>query len=162
MNRKVNRKSGNFSWLIFIVIFGLGAFWDFATSFLGLVGLFGVTQLNGLGAIFQSFGVLITALICSLIILGLSLNTEEIWNQNANDTYKIFRNFHLFGIFFDAYTSYLGTAQNIILRESRTAYITIGVGEVWERLSFEQQILLLFITALITSSPIMISKLWDK
>lgn len=150
------------SFLIFI--FALGAFWDFATSFLGIVGLFGVTQLSlsDMGSMTKSLTILITAVIGSLIILALSLNTEEMWDENADNTYKILRPFHVSAIAFDAYTSYLGTAQNIILRDSRTAYITIGVGEIWERLSFEQQILLLFITALITSSPIMISKLRDK
>jgi hypothetical protein len=147
------------SFLIFI--FALGAFWDFATSFLGIVGLFGLTQLSlsDMGSMTKSLTILISAVIGSLIILALSLNTEEMWDKNADNTYKLLRPFHLSAIVFDAYTSYLGTAQNIILRESHSAYITIGVGEVWERLSFEQQILLLFITALITISPIMISKL---
>jgi hypothetical protein len=147
------------SFLIFI--FALGAFWDFATSFLGIVGLFGVTQLSlsDMGSMTKSLTILISAVIGSLIILALSLNTEEMWDENADNTYKLLRPFHVSAIVFDAYTSYLGTAQNILLRESHSAYITIGVGEVWEKLSFEQQILLLFITALITSSPIMISKL---
>lgn len=144
---------------LLIFIFALGAFWDFATSFLGIVGLFGVTELSRLDSLGNSLGVLITALIGSLIILALSLNTEDMWEKSADNTYKILRLFHVFGVGFDAYTSYLGTAQNIILKDSRTAYITIELGEVWEKTSFQQQIVLLFITILITISPIMISKL---
>jgi divalent metal cation (Fe/Co/Zn/Cd) transporter len=98
-----------------ISIFALGAFWDFATSFLGIVGLFGVTQLSlsNFDSVTKSLGVLITALIGSLIILGLSLNTEDIWDQSADSTYKTLRPIHIVGIFFDAFSSYLGTAQNV-------------------------------------------------
>ena len=147
-----------------IVIFGLGAFCDVTTSFLGISGLFGVTELNlsDFDSLGNSLGVLVTALIASLIILGLSLIAEEMWDQYADNTYKLLRPIHVFGVGFDAYTSYLGTAQNIILRDSRTSYITIELGEVWQKTSFNQQIVLLFITILITISPIMVSKLRDQ
>lgn len=47
--------------------------------------------------------------------------------------------FHIIAVFFDAYTYFLGTAQNFLLKDSRTAFITIGFGEVWERTTFEQR-----------------------
>lgn len=150
--------------MLLIFIFALGAFWDVVTSFLGIVGLFGVTQLSliDLDSLGNSLGVLITALIGSLIILGLSLNTEDIWDAYADSTYKLLRPIHLVGIFFDAYTSYLGTAQNIILRNSRTIYTNIELRDVLDRTSFQQQFILLFVTILITISPIMVSKLSNK
>lgn len=146
-----------------ILIFFLGGFWDFTTSFLGLAGLFGVTELSyDTESITKSLPILITAFIGSLIILGLSLNTEKMWDQYADSTYKLLRPFHVVAVLFDAYTSYLGTAQNVILRNSRTAYITIGIGEVWEKTSFQQQIVILFLTIMITISPIMVSKLTNQ
>lgn len=64
-------------------------------------------------------------------------------------------------IIFDAYTSFLGTAQNIVLHDSRTAFITIGLQEAWETTTFEQKIALLFVTVLVTMSPIALSRLRD-
>lgn len=139
---------------ILIWVFGLGSLWDVTTSFLGIVGIFGVTNDN-----FDHLPVYITALVGSSIILGLSLNAEAIWNEYADDSYKLLRNFHIVTTFFDAYTSYLGTAQNIILKDSRSAFITIGFGEVWRETTFDQKIILLLVTALVTLSPIALSKL---
>ena len=99
----------------------------------------------------------ITALVGSSLILGLSINTEEIWSGSTKGN-KIFIPLHIAAIIFDAYTSFLGTAQNVLLKDSRIAFITIGFGEVWEMTTFEQKIALLFVTVLITMSPIAFSK----
>jgi hypothetical protein len=139
---------------LLIFIFIAGSVWDVTTSFLGIVGILGVTDFK-----WESLGTYITALVGSIIMLGLSLNTESIYAPGADQNYKIIRPFHITSIFFDAYTSYLGTAQNILLRDSRTAFITIGFGEVWEKTTFEQKFILLFLTIAVTISPIMVSKL---
>lgn len=137
--------------------FFLGAIWDATTSFLGIVGIFGITEfrLNGL----DSIGVYITALIGSGIVLALSLFSAKIWNDDADEELKILRYFHVSSVIFDGYTSYLGTAQNIILRKGSISFITIGFAEVWQNVHFEQQLILLFLTIAVTISPIMLSKI---
>lgn len=141
-----------------IWMFVAGSFWDVVTSFLGIVGIFGVTSFQ-----ISSLGVYITSLITSLIILGLSLNFAKIWSEYADDTNKMLRPFHIIAVLFDAYTSYLGTAQYIILRDSSRSYFTtIGFGEVWNNTSFEQKFVLLFTTLLVTASPMLLSKFGSK
>lgn len=68
---------------------------------------------------------------------------------------------HVAAIIFDAYTSFLGTAQNILLHDSRTTFLTIGLEEAWEMTNVEQKIVLLFVTVLVTISPIAFSTLRD-
>lgn len=137
-----------------LFIFAAGSFWDFVTSLLGIVGLLGVTDWK-----LANFPIYITALIGSALILALSISAEDIWSENTENIYKLLRPFHVVAVIFDAYTSFLGTAQNVLLKDSRTAFITIGLGEVWERTTFEQKIVLLFVTVLITISPIAFSNL---
>ncbi|NEP82709.1 MAG: hypothetical protein F6K39_33920 [Okeania sp. SIO3B3] len=141
--------------LVFLLfLFGAGSIWDFVTSILGIIGLFGVTDLR-----LEYIPTYITALVGSALILGLSINAKEIWPKSANNRYKILRPFHMMAIIFDFYTSFLGTAQSILLKDSRTAFITIGFGEAWEGTTFQQKIALLFITVLVTMSPIAFSRL---
>lgn len=132
-------------------VFFFGSFWDWATSLLGIIGIFGVISFE-----LQYLPVYITAIIASLIIVALSLNFEEIWPSGSQ--YRFLRYVHGIAILFDAYTSYLGTAQHILLRETTTATasIIIDSGYVWEYTSFEQKIILLFITILVTISPMML------
>ena len=141
---------------LLLFIFAAGSIWDFATSLLGIIGVFGVTNWRP-----EHIPIYITALIGSALILGLSINAEEIWSESGNDKYKILIPFHIIAVIFDAYTSFLGTSQNVLLKDSRTAFITIGFGEVWERTTFEQKIALLFVTVLVTMSPIAFSRLRD-
>ncbi|MEI3649703.1 MAG: hypothetical protein V6D39_06890 [Dolichospermum lemmermannii FEM_B0920] len=143
---------------VLIWIFVAGSFWDVVTSFLGIVGIFGVTDFQ-----LSSLGVYITALIASVMILGLSLNFEEIWSEYADDSYRMLRPIHIIAVIFDAYTSFLGTAQYVILRDSSRSYFTtIGFGEVWNSTSFEQKFALLFVTMLVTLSPILLNKFGSK
>ncbi|MFB2878543.1 hypothetical protein [Floridanema aerugineum] len=145
---------------LLIFMFSLGAFWDFATSFLGIVGIFGLTKIE---FTVESTVVFITAVIGSGIILGLGLNTEKLWEKDPDEEfYKWLRPFHVVAIFFDAYTSFLGTAQNIILRNTQTSFITIGIEEVLENTTVQQQLTLLFLTITVTISPIMMAKLSEK
>jgi len=141
-----------------LFLFGAGSIWDFVTSLLGIIGLFGVTDFK---LELEYILIYITALIGSALIVGMSINVEELWSKFANDKYKVFIISHITAIIFDAYTSFLGTAQNVLLKDSRTAFITIGFGEVWERPTVEQKIVLLFVTVLVTMSPIAFSKLRD-
>ena len=137
---------------LLLFLFAVGSIWDLVTSLLGIIGLFGVTD----GRV-EYIPIYITALVGSSLILGLSINTEEIWSGSTKGN-KIFIPLHIAAIIFDAYTSFLGTAQNVLLKDSRTAFITIGFGEVWEMTTFEQKIALLFVTVLVTMSPIAFSK----
>ncbi|NET42252.1 hypothetical protein [Okeania sp. SIO2B3] len=139
-----------------LFIFAAGSIWDFVTSLLGIIGIFGVTDWKP-----EHIPIYISAFIGSALILGLSGNAEEIWSKSGNDKYKILIPFHIIAIGFDAYTSFLGTSQNVLLKDSRTAFITIGFGEVWEMTTFEQKIALLFVTVLVTMSPIAFSTLRD-
>lgn len=139
-----------------LLIFAVGSIWDFVTSLLGIIGIFGVTDWRQ-----EYIPIYITALIGSALILGLSINAEEIWSKSGNDKYKILIPFHIVAVIFDAYSSFLGTSQNVLLKDSRTAFITIGFGEVWEKTTFEQKIALLFVTVLVTMSPIAFSRLRD-
>ncbi|MEG4986032.1 hypothetical protein QUB08_09725 [Microcoleus sp. BR0-C5] len=139
-----------FGWILLA-----GVFWDFVTSLLGIVGILGVTDLK-----IEYFLVYISAIVGSGLILWLSANSRAIWSKSADDFQRdVLRPFHIVAVIFDAYTSYLGTAQTILLRNSRTAFITIGFGEVWQKTTFEQKMILLLITALVTLSPIAWSRL---
>jgi len=136
--------------LLLFIIFGAGTIWDFVTSILGIIGIFGVTDWRP-----EDTPIYITALVGSALIIGLSINTEAIWSKSANNIkYKIFVLCHIFAVLFDFYTSFLGTAQSVLLRDSRTAFITIGLGEVWEGTTFQQKIVLFCVTLLVTMSPI--------
>ncbi|MDE5108726.1 MAG: hypothetical protein O4808_17275 [Trichodesmium sp. St17_bin3_1_1] len=137
---------------LLLFLFAVRSIWDLVTSLLGIIGLFGVTDWR-----VEYIPIYITALVGSSLILGLSINTEEIWSGSTKGN-KIFIPLHIAAIIFDAYTSFLGTAQNVLLKDSRIAFITIGFGEVWEMTTFEQKIALLFVTVLITMSPIAFSK----
>ena len=137
---------------LLLFLFAVGSIWGLVTSLLGIIGLFGVTDWR-----VEYIPIYITALVGSSLILGLSINTEEIWSGSTKGN-KIFIPLHIAAIIFDAYTSFLGTAQNVLLKDSRIAFITIGFGEVWEMTTFEQKIALLFVTVLITMSPIAFSK----
>jgi hypothetical protein len=140
--------------MLLVSTFVIGSCWDTVTSFLGIIGLFGVTTFQ-----ISDFGVYITALIVSLIILAVSLNFDDIWDSKDDTYYYILKPLSGVTIFFDAYTSYLGTAQYIILRNNKSAFITVGFEEVWIETSFEQKIILLFTTVLVTVSPILFTKL---
>ena len=111
---------------LLLFLFAVGSIWDLVTSLLGIIGLFGVTDWR-----VEYIPIYITALVGSSLILGLSINTEEIWSGSTKGN-KIFIPLHIAAIIFDAYTSFLGTAQNVLLKDSRIAFITIGFGEVWE------------------------------
>lgn len=139
-----------------LFIFAAGSIWDFVTSLLGIIGIFGVTDWKP-----EHIPIYISAFIGSALILGLSGNAEDIWSKSGNDKYKILIPFHIIAVIFDAYTSFLGTSQSVLLRDSRTVFITIGFGEVWEMTTFEQKIALLFVTVLVTISPIVFSTLRD-
>ncbi|NES23943.1 MAG: hypothetical protein F6K41_34790 [Symploca sp. SIO3E6] len=145
---------------VLVFAFFLGALWDATTSFLGIVGSFGVTEFNldNLGSI----GVYITALVGSGIVLALSLFSSKFWDENVDEELIVLRYFHIASVFFDGYTSYLGTAQNIILRKGSIGFITIGIAEVWDNINFEQQLILLFLTVAVTISPIMLSRIYQK
>jgi hypothetical protein len=139
---------------VLIAIFGIGALWDVTTSFLGILGILKVTD-------FQLFTYAM-ALVGSVLILGLSLNAKNIWSEYANDANKMLRFVHVIAFVFDFYTSYLGTAQNIILQNSRSAFLTIGLWEVLTNTPFSQQMILLFVTVLVVLSPMIISNLDDS
>ncbi|MGD1716237.1 hypothetical protein [Dapis sp. BLCC M172] len=56
---------------VLLFIFAAGSIWDFATSLLGIIGLFGVTDWKQ-----EYIPIYISALIGSALILGLSINAE--------------------------------------------------------------------------------------
>ncbi len=135
----------------------VGFIWDLVTSFLGIAGLLGISDLNK-----GNIGIYMTAIVGSGLILGLSISAKNIWSESPKDEiYLVLKVVHVTAIIFDAYTSFLGTAQNILLHDSRTAFLTIGFAEVWEMTNFEQKIALLFVTVLVTMSPIALSRLRD-
>lgn len=141
---------GTFGWILI-----LGVFWDFVTSLLGIIGILGVTDFN----IEYSF-VYISAIVGSGLMLWLSVNSSAIWSKYADDFQRnLLRPSHIVSVVFDAYTSYLGTAQTVLLRNSRTAFITIDLGDVWDKTTFGQKMILLLITLLVTLSPIAWSRL---
>jgi hypothetical protein len=133
-------------------IFFLGTIWDFVTSLLGIIGLFGVTDFQ-----LQNIVVYITAVVGSLLIVGLSFNAAEIWDTNASDDYKWLRPVHVMSIAYDFYSSFLGTAQSIVLQENRGLGISIDFTFVWENTTLGQKVMLLFLSIMVTLSPIILS-----
>lgn len=60
---------------IFLGILIIGSLGDLITSFLGIVELLGVTNLNQ-----GNIGIYMTAIVGSALILGLSISTKDIWS----------------------------------------------------------------------------------
>lgn len=133
-------------------IFFIGTVWDFVTSLLGIIGLFGVTNFN-----LQNIVVYITAVVGALLILGLSISSHQIWDANARSDYKWLRPVHVMSIAYDFYSSFLGTAQSIVLQENRGLGISIGFTFVWENTTLGQKVMLLFLSIMVTLSPIILS-----
>ncbi len=143
---------------ILIFAFFMGTVWDFFTSFLGIVYLFKVTKFDT-----QYIGVYLTAIVIALIMLGLSLNADEIWAEDAEDLYKFgLRPLHVVSVLYDAYTSFVGTAQYLVLRDFNSGLLNVNFAVVWENTNFEEKATLLMITALVTVSPVLLAKVYKK
>ena len=143
---------------LLILAVKLGTAWDFLTSFLGIAGLLGVTRLRGnlnVGAL----GACITAIVSSFIILCLSIYSEQIWSSEKDRQGNVLRGAHVIAVIYDAYTTFLGTAQNVLLRENSSAFISVGLPEVFGKLRFEAIITLMVATALITACPIVLRRI---
>lgn len=138
------------------ITFMLGTIWNFTASFLGIMGIFGVTNFRSISI--DTIGACMTATIASLVILSLNLYSEDIWKSKGDAQSNLLRYSHIMAIVCDAYFIFLGTAQNVLLRESRSIFISIGLPEVFGALGFEAIITLLIMTAILTMSPIMLAK----
>ncbi|NEQ48654.1 MAG: hypothetical protein F6K11_00785 [Leptolyngbya sp. SIO3F4] len=148
---------------LFIFTFFLCTVWDFATSFLGIVGVFGISEFDAASLYkVNDLTVYITAIVTSLAILSLSLLSEIIWRSDTTLLYRRLRLPHMIAILFDAYTSFLGTAQNVILRQGKTTFIDIDLGDIFSQVTLEQGILLFIITMMVTISPLVLSQLNAK
>lgn len=134
----------------------LGTLWDVITSFLGIAGLLGVTNSRNIDI--SAIGICVTAIVGSLIILALSLYSEEIWSKEKDLEGQLLKIAHILTVFFDAYTSFLGTAQNLILRGNKSIFLTVGMSEVLSEVGGEEIFVLLVVTLLITASPIVLSR----
>jgi hypothetical protein len=143
---------------ILIFVFFLGTIWDFFTSFFGIVSLFKVQKLEPQYAV-----VFITAAIIGLIMSGLSLYSEKIWEEDADDFHKYaLRPLHVVSITYDAYTSFVGTAKYLVLRDYNSFLLNINFAIAWDNTNVEEKITLLIITAIVTVSPVLLAKLWKK
>ncbi|HEY9702197.1 MAG TPA: hypothetical protein V6C58_07110, partial [Allocoleopsis sp.] len=86
-----------------------------------------------------------------------------IWEAYPSEDYwKWLRPVHVLSVIFDAYTSFLGTAQYIILRDFSNLSITIDLPDVMQKTTFGQQMVILFITILVVISPIILPKIINK
>lgn len=138
-----------------IWILAVASLFDATTSFLGIVGIFGVTDFQE-----SNPGVYLVALLLSGIVLALSLIARDIWSYDNDGNYKVYlaiKVVHLFAVLFDCGASYLGTAQYLILRNSRAAFLTLGFSEVFQRASAEQEFLIVAVALFMTASPILFS-----
>jgi hypothetical protein len=143
-------------------ILWLGCIWDFFTSASGIAGILGLTDFNE-DILLQSLFVIITAGIVGGFIVGMNINSREIWSDYSNKKFwEYMRIPHIITTLFDAYTSFVGTAQYVILQKTYgSTFISIGLGEVVENTTLQQLITIFVVTLIVTSSGIIISFLND-
>lgn len=89
-------------WGLLFFLFVVGFIWDLVISFLGIIGLFGVIDWR-----VEYIFIYIIVFVGSFLILGLSINIEEIWLGFIKGN-KIFILFYIVVIIFDVYIFFLG------------------------------------------------------
>jgi hypothetical protein len=136
-------------WIIFFI---MGSMLDFATSYLGILGIFGVDQLDALDA--NKIIILIIALIACLAFLALQASVYHIWFKEGG-VLLIFIPLQLMSVAYDAFTSYFGIAQLVVLNKINMEISPdVSTTLIWDNSTMEQKVLILFVTILITASPI--------
>lgn len=134
--------------------FVFGTVLDFTTSFLGILGVFGIEQLSSANA--NDLFLCLIAFVASLIVVSVSLFIPAVWmNAGFSGVSIAFSLLHMCTFAYDAFTSFFGTAQFVILNEVvMESSPAMSLSLVWDSATVEQQIAILFSTILVTASPI--------
>lgn len=144
------------------IIAFLGTVIDWGTSLLGLLGFFGILSLKNLHNV-NDVVMLMVALIISLLVVTIVFGTTYIWTelQARQEVLAPFKFTVLFfnvgALAYDLYTSFLGVCQFIILKKNSLDSLDfINAKVIFENISFEGVLIVLPLTILLTSSPILL------
>ncbi len=131
---------------IMLACFGISTLWDGITTALGIAAIIDAKDIFGYALCFVG----------GVVILGFGIGTQVIFVKN-DIPHKIMRGLWVLAVAFDAYTSFMGNAQYIVLRKQLA-----GLFDVVGSLTLGQIIITVGLTILVTASPIMISYLLEK
>ena len=126
-----------------ILCFVICSIWDGITTALGVAVIIGANDPLGY-AMCAAAG---------LIVLGFCIGTRTVWSRSG-PVFMAMRILWVGAVGFDFYTSFIGNTKYIILRN------TLQVGKsLVEQLTAEQFFVVLFLTALVSGSPIFLGYL---
>lgn len=128
-----------------IFCFVLASVWDGITTGFGVAAIVGANDPLGYAM----------CAVAGVVVLGFSVGTKVIWTRREF-VFVFMRLFWLGSVAFDFYTSYIGNARYVILRNKLEVGHTLS-----SQLTGEQIFITLFITALVSGAPILISFLTD-
>jgi hypothetical protein len=136
-----------------IFTFGIGALWDGFTTMIGIAAILKAQSLPEIAMCFVG----------GLMVAGFGLGTKFIF-ANKGFVYGFIQFLWLLCIGFDFYTSFAGNAQYLVLRTGSTnvfdfSNFNLNFGSLFSTLELGQVAVLLVLTILISSSPILISYL---
>ena len=126
-----------------IFCFVVASIWDGITTAFGVASIVGANDPLGY-AMCAAAG---------LVVLGFSVGTKTIWTR-SEVVFVFMRILWVAAVAFDFYTSFIGNAKYIILRNVTEA----GKG-LTDQLTQEQLWIVLFLTALVSGAPIFVSYL---
>lgn len=135
----------------------LSAFWDLVTTFLGTLLILGSRG-------FVQIGI---SLVGTLIVGAFSFSTKSIWKMSLNRqsevmTYVLARFIWILVICFDFFTSLTCNATYVAYQGINIGQGPIEFLDILRNLNDSQVLVVLFITILVTASPIILSYLSDR
>jgi apolipoprotein N-acyltransferase len=120
---------------LLLVVLAVASLWDAFMTIYGTVTILGNGPLQ-----------IAAALLFSALVLTLLLNTKRIMRSLSGLMGNMAKFFWFIAIFYDFFTSWVGNSQLIIVGERNAAQTVILIG----------------LTLLVVSSPILLSELWER
>jgi hypothetical protein len=147
---------------LLLLALSMATVFDAATSFLGVVGIFGDSQNDSFSA--YSLLVYLIAFITTLTIILFNFVSYSLWTTYPIEAGTIiFRLCHVIAIGYDFFTSFFGMAEFVVLEKiNMEDNPIISSALIWDNSTIEQKILILFVTIVIVASPIILSAKFTK
>jgi hypothetical protein len=135
-----------------IFAFFIAALWD------------GITTVLGVATVIEAQGVTGYALagVGGLVVFAFGIGTKTIFSEGGF-IYIVLRILWILSLLFDLYTSFLGNARYLIMQENIRESIgtRMGIDTISNSLDGTQLISVLVLTILVSSSPMVISFLYE-
>ncbi len=134
-----------------MLLFFLGIIYEF---FISVNGILAILSFNK-----QEIPIIlsITAITISFIISGLTLNTVNIWEEQADNVHIQLRVFNIIGVIFSIYTSFVGTGYHVIAQKYNSTLLSINFTVIWAETTFMQKSIILLMTLFSAMSPVLFS-----